>query len=261
MAKTGRTAVLEFLGTGTSTGVPIAGCTCPRCCSADPRDLRMRSSVRIANGSRNLIVDTGPEFRIQCLRAGISTIDSVLITHDHADHLHGLDDLRAFSLFKRKTLPVWANKATLDLIRSRFGYIWTAEQKGGGLPDLKLCEVRGAFRAAGMEITPLPIMHGHMEILGYRIGDLAYMTDISAVPESTYPLLENLTTMVVSTVRHRPHPTHLNISGVKKLHKRVRPGQTILTHLTHWFTHRELLMELPIDITPAYDGMKVEIRL
>jgi phosphoribosyl 1,2-cyclic phosphate phosphodiesterase len=261
MATIGRTAVLEFLGTGTSTGVPMAGCTCPRCLSADPRDTRLRSSARIANGSRNLLIDTGPEFRIQCLRSGIFSIDSVLITHDHADHLHGIDDLRAFSLFKRKTLPVWAGKSVLDVIRSRFGYIWSAKQKGGGLPDLKLCEVKGRFRAAGMEVTPLPIMHGCMEILGYRIGDLAYMTDISSVPESTYPLLENLTTMVVSTVRRRPHPTHLNISGVKKLHKRVRPKQTILTHLAHWLTHKELIMELPVDITPAYDGMTVEIRL
>lgn len=261
MAKAGRSAVLEFLGTGTSTGVPMAGCSCPRCRSADPHDVRLRSSVRIAYGSRNLIIDTGPEFRIQCLRACIQTIDSVLITHDHADHLHGLDDLRAFSLFKRKTLPVWANKVTLGIIRSRFGYIWNAVQTGGGLPDLVLREASGPFRAAGMDIVPLPIMHGRMEILGYRIGDLAYMTDISAVPESTYPLLENLTTMVVSTVRHRPHPTHLNISGVKKLHKRVKPKQTLLTHLTHWFTHKELIAELPVDISPAYDGMTVKITL
>ncbi|MCD8141638.1 MAG: MBL fold metallo-hydrolase [Planctomycetaceae bacterium] len=255
------TAILEFLGTGTSTGVPIAGCTCWRCRSTDPHDTRLRSSVRIAHGKRNVIIDTGPEFRIQCLRSCIQDIDSVLITHDHADHLHGLDDLRAFSLFKKKTLPVWANRVTLDIIRSRFSYIWNAVQVGGGLPDLRLEEATGPFVAGGMTVTPIPIKHGRMDILGYRIGDLAYMTDISAVPDSSLPLLEGLGTMVVSMVRHRPHPTHLHIAGVKRLHKLVKPKQTLLTHLTHWFTHKELIMRLPVDISPAYDGMKIEITL
>lgn len=261
MARSDGIAILEFLGTGTSTGVPIAGCPCWRCRSDDPHDKRLRSSVRIAHGRRNVIIDTGPEFRIQCLRAGIMNIDSVLITHDHADHLHGLDDLRSFSLFKHKVLPVWANSYTVGVIRSRFDYIWNPVQKGGGLPDLLLRVAEGTFRAGGMDVVPVPIRHGRMDILGYRIGDLAYLTDVSAVPESSLPLLENLETMVATAVRHRPHPTHLNLAGVKRLHRLVRPRRTLLTHLTHWFTHRELIMDLPVDISPAYDGMKVEIKL
>lgn len=261
MAARLKTATLEFLGTGTSTGVPIAGCRCEVCRSPFPEDKRLRSSVAIRHGNRTLIIDTGPEFRLQCLRAGVMHVSGVLYTHDHADHMAGLDDVRAFSVFKGKTLPLWGSAATLFSIRRRFDYIWNAVQVGGGLPDIALEEASGPFSAAGLEIIPLPIRHGKLDIFGYRIGDLAYMTDVSAVPESTFPLLENLGTMVISCVRHKFHRTHLSVHGAVRLHERVRPKRTLLTHLTHHFFHRDLLSFLPLDMAPAYDGMRVEICL
>ncbi len=254
-------ATLEFLGSGTSTGVPIPACACPVCRSADPHDKRLRASALIRRGGRNIVIDTGPEFRIQCLRAGLMRLDAVLYTHDHADHLNGLDDVRAYSIFKDRTLPVWGSAETLASIRGRFGYIWNATQIGGGLPDIELRRIDGPFTAAGFAVTPIPLKHGRKDILGFRVGDLAYMTDISALPDSSLPLLENLGTMVLSCVRHGYHRTHLNIAGVKRLHRLVKPGQTLLTHLSHFLTHKELIAALPTDIGPAHDGMTVGIRL
>ena len=256
-----RVVTLEFLGSGTSTGVPVAGCSCGVCHSPDWHDKRLRACALVRNGIRNLIIDTGPEFRIQCLRADVRRVDAVAITHDHADHLNGFDDVRAFSFFKDRTLPVWAAADTIVGIRRRFDYIWNAVQIGGGLPDVDLRTVTGPFRAAGLDVIPLPIKHGKLDILGFRIGDLAYMTDISALPDATLPLLGDLGTMIISCVRHRFHHTHLNLAGVKRLHRLVRPRRTILTHLTHYLSHKELIAALPVDISPAYDGMRVEIQI
>ena len=261
MSKGKKTATVEFLGTGTSTGVPIPGCSCRVCRSGDWHDKRHRSSVLIRHGSLNLIIDTTPEFRIQCLRAGVMSLHAVLYTHDHADHMNGIDDVRCFSFFKDKSLPVWGSAETLGALRRRFDYIWNAVQIGGGLPEITLHEVDGPFGVIGLEVTPIPIKHGRLDILGYRIGGFAYMTDVSAIPESSLPLLENLDTMVISCVRRRPHHTHLNIAGAKRLHNLVRPRRTLLTHLTHYLSHKELIAAFPVDITPAYDGMKIVIPL
>lgn len=261
MSGTIKTATLEFLGTGTSTGVPIPGCSCEVCRSRDPHDKRHRASVLVRRGARNLVIDTGPEFRVQCLRAGVMNLDAVLYTHDHADHLNGIDDVRCYSFFKDKALPVWGSAETLAAIRSRFDYIWNHVQVGGGLPDITLREASGPFEVLGVKVTPIPIKHGKLDILGYRIGDLAYMTDVSAVPDSSLPLLEGLGTMIISCVRWRFHRTHLNIAGAKRLHRLIRPRQTLLTHLTHYLSHKDLIGIFPIDMTPAYDGMKVDIAL
>lgn len=261
MARRGRTAALEFLGTGTSTGIPVAGCACAVCRSPDPRDKRMRSSVLVRRGERALVIDTGPEFRMQCLRAGLMRLDAVLFTHNHADHVAGFDDVRAYSFFKDRTLPVWGSPATIHSIRTRFSYIWKAVQPGGGLPDVDLRPVKGDFETIGMRVTPVPLKHGILDILGYRIGDLAYMTDLSDLPEESLPLLANLKTMIISCVRYRFHRTHLNVARAKRLHQLVRPERTLLTHITHHFTHRDLIAEFPVDMSPAHDGMRVEINL
>jgi phosphoribosyl 1,2-cyclic phosphate phosphodiesterase len=251
---------MEFLGSGTSTGVPVPGCRCRVCRSSDPRDRRLRASILVARGRRRLVVDTGPEFRIQCLRAEVERLDAVLITHVHADHLNGLDDIRSYSWFKNRVVPVWGQKTVIAAVRKRFAYIWKPGQVGGGLPDIDLRIVSGPFRCLGMDVIPIPLKHGTMDILGYRLGDLAYMTDVSAVPEFSFRFLENLETMVVSGVRCRSHPTHFSLAGVKRLHSRLRPVRTFLTHIGHQFSHRELLLELPrLDIFPAYDGLRIAI--
>lgn len=260
----GRNAMMEFLGTGTSTGVPVAGCDCEVCASRDPRDDRMRSSVLVRHGKKSVIIDTGPEFRMQCIRARVMHLDAILLTHDHADHLHGLDDVRAFSKFQRRVLPVWGNAQTIRTVRDRFAYIWNAPQRGGGLPEVILHEASGPFREAGLDFVPVPILHGKLEILGYRLGDMAYLTDVSAIPETSLPLLEGLETLVLSCVRYRFHQTHLNLRGVKRLHKAIQPKRTLLTHLTHYFSHADLIAEFAdagMDIAPACDGMRVTIAL
>lgn len=251
--------IFEFLGTGTSTGMPVPGCSCPVCRSADPHDCRHRSSALVRRGERNVIIDTGPEFRVQCLRAGVRRLDAVLLTHNHADHIAGFDDVRAYSFFRNRTLPVWGSPHTLRSIRDRFAYIWKPIQKGGGLPDVDLRPIEGGFSVAGLRITPVPIMHGILGILGFRIGDLAYMTDISTLPGKSLPLLAGLRTMVISCVRYRAHRTHLSLAGAVRMHELVRPERTLLTHITHHFSHKDLIRRLPLDMAPAYDGMRVEI--
>ncbi len=261
MAHGKKTARFNFLGTGTSTGVPVAGCDCPVCRSTDPHDTRFRSSALVTHGKYNLVIDTGPDFRSQALRANIMHLNAVLLTHGHADHVFGFDDIRAYSLFKKKTLPVFSARDTLDSIRRRFDYIWNAVQIGGGLPDVALFPVDKPFVAGGMTITPIPILHGKLPILGYRIGDLAYMTDISSLPDSAVPLLENLGTMVISCVRRRIHRTHLTIRDAIRMHNRIAPRQTILTHLTHYLSHKEWIAACSDNMLPAYDGMTIEIAL
>lgn len=261
MGRRRKAAELEFLGTGTSTGVPVAGCRCKNCASDDPRDKRLRSSVLIRRGQRNLIIDTGPEFRIQCLRARVMRLHAVLFTHHHVDHLYGFDDVRAYSFFQDRTLPVYASKHSLEVIRSKFDYIWHAVQVGGGLPDVQLHEIDGPFEVLGMECVPVPIMHGRLPILGFRFGSLAYLTDISELPAESVPLLQNLDTLIISCVRYRYHKTHLTLGRAKQIHKQLRPRQTLLTHLTHAFTHARLAAELPAGIAPAYDGLRVAFEV
>ncbi|MCD7896937.1 MAG: MBL fold metallo-hydrolase [Planctomycetaceae bacterium] len=254
-------ALFTFLGTDTSTGVPMAGCDCRVCRSPDIVDKRHRSSAVVSHKGKNVVIDTGPEFRVQALCAGLDNVAAVLVTHDHADHLHGLDDIRAYSLFKNTEVPVWGSAATLATVRHRFGYIWNAPQVGGGLPAITLHEADKPFRAGGMVFIPVPIFHGTLPILGYRVGDLAYLTDVSSIPDSSFRLIDNIETLIVSAVRMENHPTHMSIPETIELHERLRPRRTFLTHLTHSFTHRELGERLPSGMAPAYDGLQIKVRL
>ncbi|MDR1612093.1 MAG: MBL fold metallo-hydrolase [Planctomycetota bacterium] len=252
---------LEFLGTGTSSGLPVPGCRCRVCKSADPHDSRMRSSVVVRNGRRNIVIDTGPEFRLQCLRADLDNVDAVVFTHGHVDHTSGFDDIRAFSFFKNRTVPVFGDAGTLRTLRERFRYIWRARQRGGGLPQIELFEIDGPFAAAGLEMIPIPVFHGVMPILGFRIGDLAYLTDVSGIPDASLPLLENLGALIVSCARTRPHETHFNLADVKRLSRALKPGRTLVTHIAHYFSHRDLVAALPAAANPAYDGLRVDIEV
>ncbi|MCC8181131.1 MAG: MBL fold metallo-hydrolase, partial [Planctomycetes bacterium] len=240
MAKNKQTAIVEFLGSGTSIGVPVPGCDCEVCRSSDPRDSRLRASILISKGAKNLIVDTGPDFRSQCLRAKVRRLHGVILTHEHADHINGLDDVRAYSRFQDRTLPVWADPKTAAVLQERFPYIWNPSQRGGGVPNIDVRIINGPFSAIGIEFTPVPILHGKLEITGLRFGNTAYLTDLRTLPAESVPLLKNLDNLIVSCVTLRRHETHATVSMIKQLHKKLKPMRTYLTHLSRHASHKDL---------------------
>ncbi len=264
---------LEILGSGTSHGIPVIGCDCAVCRSTDPRDNRLRSSalVRTDTGA-NILIDAGPEFRIQALRAHISRIDALLVTHTHADHIHGLDDLRIFT--HEKSLPVYGNKAAVDEIAERFSYIFRETQKGGGKPHIELIPVAGTggsisaaspILVAGITVIPIPLMHGRLEILGWRIGDTAYLTDCSAVPARSLELLSGVRNLVIDALRVRPHSTHFSFAEALETIEKIGPEKAWFTHICHDFSHTGIEKwiaenDMSKKIEPAHDGLRITIR-
>lgn len=248
---------LVILGSGTSTGVPMLGCRCPTCTSDDARDARWRASALVRWPGATLVIDTTPEFRLQMLRAQVDTIDAVLITHHHADHIHGFDDLRGFTLRNDRRIPVFTSPDTCAWLREHFRYIWVPTQLGGGLPRVDLHPVTAPFVWAGLTVTPIPVKHGCLDILGFRLGNLAYISDVSAIPPTSEALLEDLDVLVLDAVRYRPHSTHFHLDAALAAAQRIGARRTVLTHLNHDFLHRRLERELPAGVTAAWDGMTV----
>lgn len=254
-----------FLGSGTSFGVPVIGCDCPVCVSRDPRDQRYRASILIEDetrGKTSVVVDSGPEFRLQCLRARITRLDALLVTHAHADHIGGLDDVRPLS--HDRELPVYGNGATLSEIRERFGYIFRETQVGGGKPRVELREVEtAAFRVGSLEFQPIPVFHGAIPILGWRTGKFAYITDCSMLPESSLGLLAGVETLVINGLRREPHPTHFSIDQGLAAARLIGARETYLTHMNHESTHVELeeycaAKGADVGAHPSYDGLELE---
>lgn len=250
---------VTFLGTGTSHGVPMIGCECPVCTSNDPRNSRTRCSVYVEVDGVRLLIDTAPELRIQAVREKIKDVNAVLFTHCHADHLFGLDDVRRFNQLSGRPLPCYGNAETLSTIRQAFDYVFKPTQIGGGKPSLDLCEIDGAFDVQGVNITPIPILHGMLDILGYRIGDFAYITDCSHIPKSSECLLENLDTLVLGVLRHEPHETHFSVSQGLAVIERLEPGRTFFTHIAHKLDHNTTNRALPPNVQLAHDGLKINI--
>ncbi len=248
---------ITFLGTGTSHGIPTVGCSCPVCTSENLKNKRMRSSLWIRSADSSLLIDTSPEFRLQALREGMKRLDAVLFTHAHADHSHGLDDIRP--LCREKPIPVYGNASTLEEIRQRFSYIFRKTQIGGGKPRIELHTVNeGKFRIGALEIAPVPIMHGDLVILGYRIGDIAYLTDCSRIPEQSYALLADLRILILGALRYRPHETHFSIEQASREVEKIAPQKAYFTHFCHDIDHDRLSSELPSNIRPAFDGLSIE---
>jgi phosphoribosyl 1,2-cyclic phosphate phosphodiesterase len=252
-------ATLLFLGSGTSHGVPMIGCPCAVCASADPRDQRMRPSVYLTlPGGARVLVDTSPDLRTQALRHGLSRVDAVLFTHSHADHVMGLDEMRRFNHLQRSRIPCYADPATVADIRRTFSYIFDrATPAGGGLPEIDLFPLQGAFCLGGVEVTPVPLLHGRRLVYGYRIGTLAYLTDVSAIPEASWPLLDGTEVLVLDALRHRPHPTHFNVAQALEVVDRLRPRETWFTHICHDLAHDATSAGLPAGVHLAYDGLSV----
>ena len=254
---------LVFLGTGTSYGVPQIGCRCPTCTSDDPRDRRTRSAALIAAAGRQLLIDTPPELRLQLVAAGVAAVDGVLFTHAHADHLHGIDDLRAVSVRQRGPLPVYGSSETLAEIGRRFGYIFdaTPAQPGTSKPELIAHALIAGCAAeiAGMAVLPLALPHGDRTVFGYRIGAVAYLTDAKTIPEPVRRQLRGLDVLVLNALLPRPHPLHLSIPEAVDAAAGIGARRTFLTHLTHDAPHAELAARLPAGIAPAYDGLVIEV--
>ena len=255
---------LTFLGTGTSFGVPQIGCGCPVCRSADPRDKRTRSGAVVETASSTILIDTPPELRVQLLRAGLSHIDAVFYTHEHADHINGIDDLRIFSVRRHEPLPVYGPAETLARVRASFNYIFddaVRPYEGTSKPSLALhpLEANGAIRVAGVEVLPLAFQHGHLRVFGYRFGNLAYLTDVKAIGEREREQLHGLDVLVLNALWWRPHPTHMSIPEAIETARALGARQTYLTHLTHETGHADLAERLPPGIQPAYDGLTVEV--
>jgi len=256
---------LTFLGTGTSFGIPQIGCDCAVCQSTDPRDRRTRSGAVLQARGSTLLIDTPPELRLQLLRARISQVDAVLYTHEHADHVNGIDDLRVFSVKQRRPLACHGPADSLERIRSNFRYIFDDEvqvYEGTTKPRLELSPVEhGVERViAGIPVLPLAFEHGHIRVFGYRFGPVAYLTDVKAVPEEARKQLGGLKLLVLNALWWRTHPTHLSIGEAVETAQAIGAEQTLLTHLTHETGHAELAGQLPPGIGPAYDGLTIEVR-
>ncbi len=254
-------ARVTFLGTGTSHGVPMIGCQCAVCRSDDPRDRRLRPSIHVdVDGGPAVLVDTATDLRQQALINDITRVDAVLFTHSHADHVMGLDELRRFNALKGAHLPVYADADTGAELRRIFAYAFMPPAgPGGGVPELALTPIDGPFVVEGMTIVPVPILHGHRPILGFRIGTFAYLTDCSAIPEPSYALLEGLEVLVLDALRHRPHPTHFTVAEAVAAATRVGARQTYFTHICHDLPHAATCAALPPGMALAYDGQVVTI--
>lgn len=252
---------VEFLGTGTSDGVPVVGCGCAVCKSENPKNRRYRPAILVEWQGKRLLVDTPPELRLQLLRAGVGDLDALLYTHTHADHLFGLDDVRAITRRQGRPLPVYGSALTLERLQQQYDYIFVGPPVGGGKPSVDLHEIAPldkVFRAADRPVQPIPVLHGHLPILGYRFGGVAYLTDTSAIPESSFPLLKNLDVLILDALRERPHPTHFSLDEALAAVRRIAPRRAYFTHICHDLDHDRTNERLPPSVQLAYDGLVVE---
>lgn len=252
---------LTVLGSGTSTGVPVLGCHCAVCSSTEPRNNRTRCSALLEWSDQKILIDTATDFRQQALREGIEQIDSVLYTHAHADHVHGIDDLRTFTLRAGTAIPVYAARGVINRIQGLFSYIFSEADIPGYRPRLQVNEVFAPFELFGQRVIPVPLMHGPGESLGYRIGNLAYIVDCSAIPKSSWELLQGLEVLVIDALRFRGHDSHFSISEAIEVARQLRVPKTLLTHLTHDVDYSRHSAGLPEGVEFAYDGQVVTLPL
>ena len=272
---------VTLLGTGTSHGVPAIACDCAVCHSEDPHDRRLRPSILLDLGDaasrqrltpggvdaslaaaavRYVLVDTSTDLRAQALTYDVRRVDAILFTHSHADHIMGLDEVRRYNMVQQSAIGCYADQRTLGDLRRIFSYIFDAgPPTGGGVPRLSLFEVGGPFSIGGVEVVPVPLMHGSRQILGYRVGSFAYLTDCNHIPDRSWPLLEGVDTLVLDALRNRPHSTHFSVDQALQVVERLRPERTWFTHICHDLPHAATCARLPEGVELAYDGLVLEI--
>ena len=242
-------------------GVPTLGCHCAVCKSPDPRDQRTRPSVLLSYGGHNVVIDTTPDFRFQAMRAGIDRLDAVIYTHGHADHILGLDDIRPFNMKQRSSVPIYAAADTLAVLRRQFAYIFDDPTPGSTLPLIDLHTIDGPFELFGMRVAPIPAMHGTQPVLGFRVGNMAYLTDFSQVPESSKELLRGLDDFILDALRYVFHPTHSNVEQSLALVGELKPKRAWFTHICHDLGHEAANAKLPENVRLSYDGLQLEGEL
>ncbi len=251
-----------FLGTGTSVGVPMIGCDCAVCTSPDPRNHRDRCAVLIGTPQGNLLIDTPPELRLQLIREKVKVVHAVLFTHFHADHVFGLDDLRPIPRHLGGAVPLYCVLEVEQKLRQAFSYAFmpgSEDLPAGFLPKLAFHRISDKpFTVLGQRVVPIPLIHAHFDVFGFRIDDVAYCTDVNKIPETSWPLLEGLRVLVLDALRYKPHPGHFSVNEALEVIERVRPQRAYLTHMSHDLDHETVNRQLPAGVELAYDGLKFE---
>lgn len=249
-----------MLGVGSSGGTPAIGCQCETCSSKDPRNKRTRcSSLITLESGQNILIDTGPDLRHQALREGVLNVDGVLYTHTHADHLNGIDDLRAFCVLQKTHIPLFSSPSSVNHIKDKFSYAFRDANLSWELPVLKANAVETTFEFLNEEITPIPLKHGNMDIYGYRIRNFAYLTDVSVIPEQSFALLKGLDVLFLDCLRSKPHFTHIHLEQSLAYASQIGSKKTYLIHMTHEFEYQALSKQLPENVLVGYDGLRIEL--
>lgn len=253
---------LTILGCGTSTGVPLLHCKCAVCRSKNPKNKRLRASAWIQVRKKSFLIDTSTDLRQQSLRAKIPRIDAVLYTHPHADHVHGIDELRSFNFIQKAQIPIYGNDWTCQELSAKFGYIFKPKQvEGGGIPQLVMHQfnpMEPEIEILGEKVVPLPLQHGSKESVGYRIDSVAYVTDCSYITPMSMERLQDLSVLVLDCLRHEPHATHYTLAQALETVKALKPKRTFLTHLGHEFDYAKGRKVLPKGVSFAYDGLVIK---
>ena len=253
---------VTMLGTGTSQGIPVIGCSCSVCTSPFPEDKRLRTSIYVTHKSTKILIDIGPDFRQQALTNGLSGVDAILMTHEHSDHTAGIDDIRPFNFLQRKEIPIFSLKRVQEDIHRRFAYIFS-DCPYPGAPKLssQVIEPFQKFNIGSIDIIPLDILHGELPILGFRMGNFAYITDASLIPDTSYHYLDGLEVLIINALQHHKHYSHFNLDEAIFQARKIKARQTILTHISHHLgTYQDVKASLPEDIAPGYDGLTFQVH-
>ncbi|MBA4299643.1 phosphoribosyl 1,2-cyclic phosphate phosphodiesterase [Algoriphagus alkaliphilus] len=252
---------VTFLGTGTSQGVPVIGCDCQVCKSLDFRNKRFRTSIHLEANGVSVVVDTGPDFRMQMLRAGVKRLDAVIYTHEHKDHTAGLDDIRPFNFSQKMDIPIFGQKQVLDQIRREFSYIFS-DKKYPGVPQVQAIEItENPFRVDGLPVIPIPVLHYKLPVLGFRFGDFSYITDANFIPDESLKLLEGTEILVLNALQKESHISHFTLDEAVHMARKIGAKQTYFTHIAHRLgLHEQVDRELPAGIALAYDGLELTLE-